>query len=169
MLPAVKKILYASDIEKGSRPAFRAAVSLCGHYHSEITYLHVIEQMSASAENLIKNMASQDDSLQDLQAKSLDNLKQKLQERVDRFCATELEENEMLSEGQVNTMIREGKPWKEILKVADEIDADVIVMGIRSHSSVGQFLLGSTSNKVMNNSKRPVLMVPLADQISRLS
>ncbi|MBB1489516.1 universal stress protein [Oceanospirillum sediminis] len=169
MLPAVKKILYASDIEKGSRPAFRAAVSLCGHYHSEITYLHVIEQLSSSAESLIKNMVDHDESLHDLQEQSLEHLKQKLQARINQFCESELEENEMLSEGQVKTLVREGKPWKEILKAADEIDADVIVMGIRSHSSVGQFLLGSTANKVMNNSKRPVLMVPLADQVSKLS
>ena len=33
-----EKILYASDIEKGSRPAFRAAVSLCGHYDAQITW-----------------------------------------------------------------------------------------------------------------------------------
>lgn len=161
MLPGVKKILYASDIEKGSRPAFRAAVSLCGHYESEITYLHVIEKLSSSAESLINNMVTVDQSLHDLQEQGLANLKVKLQERIDKFCATELEESEILQEGQLKTMIREGKPWKEIVKAADEIDADVIVMGIRSHSAVEQFLLSSTAHKVMNNSQRPVLVVPL--------
>ena len=42
MLPDVKTILYASDIEEGSRPAFRAAVSMAGHYDASITFLHVI-------------------------------------------------------------------------------------------------------------------------------
>jgi len=161
MLPGVKKILYASDIEKGSRPAFRAAVSLCGHYNSEITYLHVIEQMSSSAESLIHDMMTMDESLHDLQEQGLINLRNKLQTRIEQFCATELDESEVLSEGQLKTLIREGKPWKEIVKAADEIDADVIVMGIRAHSGVGHFLLSSTANKVMNNSKRPVLVVPL--------
>ena len=67
----------------------------------------------------------------------------------------------MLEEGSVMSRVEEGTPWKTILRVADEIDADVIVMGTRTHSAMGQFLLGSTANKVMHNSKRPVLIVPL--------
>lgn len=160
MLPDVKKILYASDIDKGSRPAFRAAMSLCGHYHSEITYLHVIEPLSASAQSIIKNMINED-SLNELHDQSLENLKSKIEERIRLFCESELEQNEMLEEGSVTSRVEEGTPWKTILRVADEIDADVIVMGTRTHSAMGQFLLGSTANKVMHNSKRPVLIVPL--------
>lgn len=160
MLPDVKKILYASDIDKGSRPAFRAAMSLCGHYHSEITYLHVIEPLSASAKSIIQNEINED-ALNELHDQSLENLKIKIEERIRLFCETELEQNEMLEEGSVMSRVEEGTPWKIILRVADEIDADVIVMGTRTHSAMGQFLLGSTANKVMHNSKRPVLIVPL--------
>ncbi len=160
MLPDVKKILYASDIDKGSRPAFRAAMSLCGHYHSEITYLHVIEPLSASAQSIIKNMINED-SLNELHDQSLENLKFKIEERIRLFCESELEQNEMLEEDSVTSRVEEGTPWKTILRVADEIDADVIVMGTRTHSAMGQFLLGSTANRVMHNSKRPVLIVPL--------
>lgn len=160
MLPDVKKILYASDIDKGSRPAFRAAVSLCGHYNSEITYLHIIEPLSASAKSVVETMMSEE-SLHEMHGEGLDNLKRKMEERIARFCETELEENEMLSEGSVLSRVEEGTPWKTILRVADDIDADVIVMGTRTHTAVGQFLLGSTANKVMQNSKRPILIVPL--------
>ncbi len=160
MLPDVKKILYASDIDQGSRPAFRAAVSLCGHYHSEITFLHVLEPLSASAQSIVNTMMN-DEALHELHDQSLVNLRNKLTERVKHFCATELEENELLSDGQVTARVEEGTPWKVILKVADEINADVIVMGTRTHSAVGQFLLGSTANKVMHHSTRPVLIVPL--------
>ncbi|WP_428033341.1 universal stress protein [Amphritea sp.] len=160
MLPDVKKILYASDIDNGSRPAFRAAVSLCGHYHSQITYLHVIEPLSASAQSIVQTMIN-DETLNELHDQSLANLKVKIQERIERFCESELEQNEILAEGAINSRVEEGVPWKTILKVADEIDADVIVMGTRTHSAMGQFLLGSTANKVMHNSKRPVLIVPL--------
>lgn len=160
MLPDVKKILYASDIDKGSRPAFRAAVSLCGHYNSEITYLHIIEPLSASAQSVVETMMN-DESLHEMHSQGLENLKRKMEDRIARFCETELEENEMLSEGSVQSRVEEGTPWKTILRVADDIDADVIVMGTRTHSAVGQFLLGSTANKVMQNSKRPILIVPL--------
>ncbi|MBR9867412.1 MAG: universal stress protein [Oceanospirillales bacterium] len=160
MLPQVKKILYASDIEKGSRPAFRSAVSLCGHYHSEITYLHVIEPLSASAQNMVRTIMN-DHDLNELHDQSIANLRQKMHQRLELFYASELEENEQLSKGQVTARVEEGLPWKTILSVADEIDADVIVMGCRTHSAVGQFFLGSTANKVIHHSKRPVLIVPL--------
>lgn len=160
MLPQVKKILYASDIDHGSRPAFRAAVSLCGHYNSEITFLHVIEPLSATAQSIVDTMMN-DESLNEMHDQSIQNLRDRLTERIEQFCAQELEESEMLQEGQAIARVEEGVPWKTILEVADDIDADVIVMGTRTHSGVSQFLLGSTANKVMHHTKRPVLVVPL--------
>lgn len=160
MLPDVNKILYASDIESGSRPAFRAAVSLCGHYDAEITFLHVIEPLSASAQSIVKTMMN-DESLMEMHDESLANLRTKLNDRIIHFCESELEDCEKPRDNQIVSRVEEGAPDKVILQVADEIDADVIVMGTRTHSAVGQFLLGSTANKVMHHTKRPVLIVPL--------
>ena len=159
MIPGVKKILYASDIEKGSRPAFRAAVSLCGHYDAQITYLHVLE--NEHQDNMALQSLLKEDGMREMYENSLVDLKSKLEGRINKFFAEELEENEMLKEEQVNSVIREGKPWKAIVDVANEIDADVIVMGTRPHSGIGHALMGSTATKVMNNSGRPVLIVPL--------
>ncbi|WP_286239263.1 universal stress protein [Neptuniibacter halophilus] len=159
MIPGVKKILYASDIEKGSRPAFRAAVSLCGHYNAQITYLHVLEnqhQDDMALQTLLK-----EDGMREMYEQSLVNLKDKLEARIDKFFQEEVEELDMLKAEQVSSVIREGKPWKVIVDVAEELDADVIVMGTRPHSGLGQMLMGSTATKVMQNTKRPVLIVPL--------
>jgi len=156
----INKILYASDIEKGSRPAFRAAMSLCGKYHSEITYLHVIEPLSSSAQNLLKGLVDTAD-VQDMYQKSLVDLKSKMEKRISQFFDQEIEFHDTLTLEQVKSHIEEGVSWEAILKVADEIDADVIVMGTRTHSAVGQFFSGSTANKVMLNTKRPLLIIPL--------
>jgi nucleotide-binding universal stress UspA family protein len=157
----INKILYASDIEKGSRPAFRAAMSLCGKYHSEITYLHVIEPLSSSAQNLIKGLVDTKD-VDGIYQKSLVNLKAKMEKRISEFFEQEIEFHDTLSLDQVKSHIEEGVSWEAILKVADEIDADVIVMGTRTHSAMGQFFSGSTANKVMLNTKRPLLIIPLS-------
>lgn len=159
MIPGVKKILYASDIEKGSRPAFRAAVSLCGHYDAQITYLHVLE--NEHQDNMALRSLLKDKEMRAMYESSLVDLKNKLEARIDKFFAEEVEENEMLKEEQVSSIIREGKPWEVIVAVADEIDADVIVMGTRPHSGIGHALMGSTATKVMTHTKRPVLIVPL--------
>ena len=39
-----------------------------------------------------------------------------------------------------------GSPAEEIVKEADLVDADLIIMGIRGHSAVSSFLFGSVSN-----------------------
>ncbi|MDX2424326.1 MAG: universal stress protein, partial [Amphritea sp.] len=122
--------------------------------------LHVIEPLSASAQSIVETMINEHD-LNELHDQSLKNLKVKIVERIDRFCKAELEEGELLADGSLTSRVEEGTPWRTILRVADEIDADVIVMGTRTHSAMGQFLMGSTANKVMHHSKRPVLIVPL--------
>ncbi len=46
---------------------------------------------------------------------------------------------------------------------AEAVNADVIVMGTHSHSTLGEVFLGSVSRKVMHKSKIPVLLVPVSD------
>jgi nucleotide-binding universal stress UspA family protein len=51
--------------------------------------------------------------------------------------------------------------WRTILDVAEEVDADTIVVGARGLSTVASALLGSVSNAVVHHSARPVLVIPL--------
>lgn len=50
--------------------------------------------------------------------------------------------------------------WRTILDVAEEIDADLIVVGTRGRTAVQSGLLGSVSGAVVHHSARPVLIVP---------
>ncbi len=157
----IKKILYVSDLEQGSRPAFRAAISLCGHYsEAQITYLHVIESLSGTTRSVLSNMMEKEE-LDNLLQKGVEALSVKIRERIERFCEQELEEHEVLSLKNIEARIEEGTPWRRILEVGDEINADVIVMGTRKHNALGQALMGSTATKALTHSKRPVLVVPL--------
>lgn len=157
----VKKILYVSDLDKGSRPAFRAAISLCGHYpEAQITYLYVIESLSGTARSVLSNMMDQEE-LDDMLDKGVEALSTKIRGRIENFCAQELDEHEVLSLKNIEARIEVGTPWRKILEVGDEMNADVIVMGTRKHNKLGQALMGSTATKTLTRSKRPVLVVPL--------
>jgi nucleotide-binding universal stress UspA family protein len=48
----------------------------------------------------------------------------------------------------------------EILAVADEIEADVVVLGTRGRGGVKSLMLGSVSNAVLHHADRPVLVIP---------
>jgi nucleotide-binding universal stress UspA family protein len=50
--------------------------------------------------------------------------------------------------------------WQTILNVAEEVQADLIVIGTHGATAVQSALLGSVSNAVVHHCKRPVLIVP---------
>ena len=52
-----------------------------------------------------------------------------------------------------------GSLWRSLLDVADEHDADALVLGTRGLTGLSR-VLGSVSNGVVHHSKRPVLVVP---------
>jgi nucleotide-binding universal stress UspA family protein len=56
-----------------------------------------------------------------------------------------------------------GRTASTLVAVADEQDADLIVIGSRGHSSVGPKVLGGTANGVLHEARRPVLVVPPAE------
>lgn len=66
-----------------------------------------------------------------------------------------------LEEGgcQVKTIVREGHPAQEILKLAEEDKANVIVLGSHGKSNLREMLLGSVSESVIRKSPIPVLVV----------
>ena len=72
--------------------------------------------------------------------------------------------------GQVITHIAEGRPYAEIVRLAEETDADLIVIGTSVHASLfgGAPVLGSEIERVVRNSPCPVLCVPAARVVTPL-
>jgi nucleotide-binding universal stress UspA family protein len=54
---------------------------------------------------------------------------------------------------------RIGQPVREILDLAEEIGADLIVIGSHGRGAVGRLLLGSVSTAVLHGARCPVLVV----------
>ncbi len=57
--------------------------------------------------------------------------------------------------------VRTGDPADEILELAKELGASLVVMGTHGRSAISHFLLGSTTQKLIRKSTLPVLVVPL--------
>ncbi|MCT0219525.1 universal stress protein [Synechococcus sp. CS-1329] len=60
---------------------------------------------------------------------------------------------------QVNAIIRQGDIKQTVLKVADELDADLILMGSRGLGRLQSILANSSSQYVFQLSTRPMLLV----------
>ncbi|RZU31637.1 universal stress protein [Blastococcus saxobsidens] len=52
-----------------------------------------------------------------------------------------------------------GDAADEVLRVAREVDASVIVIGMRKRSPVGKLLMGSSAQRILLDADRPVLAV----------
>ena len=63
-------------------------------------------------------------------------------------------------------IVREGDPADEILTYADEMHADLIVIGMHERHAMLRFLLRSVSQKVINNARCPVLIARVSDKKS---
>ena len=158
MIPSIEKILYVSDIQDGSRPAFRMAVSLAKQYCADIIFLHIVTPIPDSIKVTLKNSLPDNeyDKIQNINANSL---KDSIQQRIDDFCASELEN--MNWQPRIQPAIVEGGINSKIIDVAALQNVDMIVMGTRTHSATKEFFMGSTAHKVIRYSKIPVLVVPL--------
>ena len=61
---------------------------------------------------------------------------------------------------EVEARVVEGKTWRSICDVAEELNAEPIVVGARGQSRVQSALLGGVSSAVIVHAHRPVLVIP---------
>ena len=62
----------------------------------------------------------------------------------------------------VQVIVRSGEPAATLLEVAEDVDADLVVVGTRGRGDPAEPLLGSVARRVVNRIRRPTLVVPAA-------
>ena len=87
---------------------------------------------------------------------------------LDKNVAAELEESmvtvrERLEaagvEHEFRQLVRGVDPAEDLIAVADEVDADLIVIGLRRRTPVGKLIMGSNAQQVLLDASCPVLAV----------
>lgn len=63
-------------------------------------------------------------------------------------------------EHEVRRQLHGRPPSAEVIAVAEETDASMVVIGLRHRSAVGKFLLGSSAQEILMGVRCPVLCVP---------
>jgi nucleotide-binding universal stress UspA family protein len=62
-------------------------------------------------------------------------------------------------EHEVRQLVRGFEPAEDLLSIADTVDAELIVIGLRRRSPVGKLILGSNAQRILLDAKCPVLAV----------
>jgi nucleotide-binding universal stress UspA family protein len=137
-------ILVATDSSDESRAALEHAVDLADAVDAVVHVVTVLEVRR----NPMQFGVGEVDALDD--------------------AATELVE-ELLAvhdhrEVEVNGEVLRGKPATTLLEYADEIDTDVLVAGQKGAGGITGTLVGSTTDRLVRLTDRPLTIVPVADE-----
>jgi nucleotide-binding universal stress UspA family protein len=84
---------------------------------------------------------------------------EELNEEARRILSAQLRQIEAEGGTVAQAHLRTGKPDKEIVKLAEEIGAGLIVMGSRGLGGIRRALMGSVSDSVLRHAHCPVLVV----------
>ncbi len=143
----IAKILVPLDGSEYADRALNYAIELAKKFQSEILLVHVVPTTSAF-------MAGSGA----LDAPLVTDLSNHLEESGRSLLASA---EGRLGDASVKTSTRivSGNPANEILRIAKDEKADLIVMGDRGLGAVERFFLGSVSDKVSSHSACPVLLV----------
>lgn len=140
------RILVALDFSETSRRALDWAVHHAVATKGEIHVVHAIEYRLADLLPVVEDMRM---------GVEMDQLKTVAQTELDRVLPRELR-------GELAPPIRHvalGPPANEILRVAESIQADMIVLGSHGRTGIGRFLLGSVAEKVLRHANGIVVCI----------
>ena len=135
-LNTFKRVLLTSDFSKASDDAQAVVRKLKKAGLKEVVSLHISN---------IKQMETEQEKIEKMDSCQLENAK----------VAKELTRAGF----EVRAVCRAGDPLAEILSVADEVDASLIVMGSHKKGVLKEWLVGSVSLNVIRTADRPTLVV----------
>ena len=140
----MEKILMATDGSASAHEAVGIGVELAAEHGAEVTFIHVFP-----ADNYV--------------------IAARLGPALPKPDEVDTDENEVALRQAANVADAAGVSYvlervsgdtvDEIVTAADSMDADVIVIGSRGRGPMTSALLGSVSRGVLNESRRPVLIV----------
>ena len=144
-----KKILCATDFSEYSEYAMRYATAFAKISAGTIDCVHVVDTgfvKDGSMDGVYVSGA-------DLQ-RSLDAIKATAEKELEHFIR-----KEHFLGVDMTPHLREGHAANEIVKLADEIGADLLIIATHGRSGLERLVFGGTCDKVLRLSKTPVLAI----------
>jgi nucleotide-binding universal stress UspA family protein len=155
MIPKISKILYATDLTKNSAYAFRYAINSAEKHDARIDILHVYPPS-----RFVSEMDWPADS-HEVFEESKSNRMEKIRQRLEAIIQREQKENPALSNRVSSINVVEGDPAAEILRKADELKSDILIMGTHGKGLIAYAFLGSVASQVLHRIRIPVFIVPI--------
>ena len=145
----IRKIMAAVDLSEYSRGVLEYAGELAESTKSDLVIVNVINHRDIET---LQNAASGTKGF------SVDKwLKRQKEERLKAIQG--LIGETALSHLPIKTVLREGVPFRELIKAVEEEETDLVVMGVKGRGNVPGVLVGSTAERVFRRCPVPILNV----------
>ncbi len=138
-----RRILCATDGSEHGDRAFRQAARMARDSDGELHLVHVIERIPGGS-----RLGGQDVSLSESE----------IDARIVRQ-AEEMREQTGVK-AQVHLVAGSRHPAKQLAKLAERLDVDLIVLGSRGQAPLAGAVLGSVTQQLLHTTGRPVLALP---------
>ena len=153
----MKKVLIALDYNPTAQKIAETGFSLAKAMGAEVILLHVMSDpvyYSSMEYSPIMGFTGMD--MSPLQLESVEGLKRASQFFLDKS-------KHHLGDETIQTLVKEGDFADSILEAAKDVHADIIVMGSHSRKWLENIVMGSVTEKVLNNTSLPLFIIPVKE------
>ncbi|CAN5914483.1 hypothetical protein BH11VER1_BH11VER1_26030 [soil metagenome] len=135
----IERLGVAFDESESSRAALALALRFMRHSVSQLDLISAIEPITLLAPEMA--MISDRERVQEAQM------------RLEKVC------QDIPAAIPIQTSLRLGKPWRVIEEVVAENHCDLLIIGAHEYWRPGDWILGTTAEKVVRHAACPVLVV----------
>ena len=133
-LVELRRVILCTDFSEPSKRALEDALSAAAEFDAELTLLHVLENLPNSAD-IEEEIAT-------------------AKEQLDKLVPPE-----EVKAGKIKTSVRIGRAYEQIIELALEAQADLVIMAVRGRDALNLAVFGSTTYRVIQLGPCPVLAV----------
>jgi nucleotide-binding universal stress UspA family protein len=151
------KILLPTDGSENSKRVYKHALWIANKSDADIVIIYVIEShfLELSIGLPLSTLPMPDErfyeEIRNEGKQIIDNFKQELDDiQCKGICKNT----------NLKTIITEGKPSNEIVNVLDKENIDLVVMGASGRHGLDRFVIGSVTEHVVRNARKPVMVIP---------
>ena len=159
IIKPIKKVLIALGYDRSAKEVAQFGYSIAKAMNSEVVLLHVLADITYySTPGYTPMLGFSDFShAQFMETMDVDGLKNAGKLFLERM-------KHQLGDESITTVIEEGDVADMVLKIALRSHVDIIVIGSHSRKWLEKVLVGSTAEKVLGQTTKPLLIVPVKEE-----
>lgn len=142
---ALKTILFPTDFSDYSMYALEYAVGFARQFRSRLVIMHVVDIFLYDPAYFAPYVPDQ---------RAFDDFEKRARERIAEIA------REKIPPGiEVETVVKQGRPFAEIVREARERGVDLIVTATHGRTGITHVLFGSNAEKIVRHAPCPVLSI----------